>query len=190
VQIFVGTYARVNTIPLVFTLSAGDGPVLRTIQADPATIYDNAFHPFIFDPIPDSRGRAYAVTISSPQARPGNAFTAWLGNCDCYAEGVVSIDGKPRQDQELALRVDYQHSGVVVWKELVNRMSQYKPGILKGLGLVLLAFVSTVFALAALGAVVLSAGPAKGGQGRPAWLAVSVVVAVAIVLLTHAYSGI
>jgi hypothetical protein len=190
VQIFVGTYARVNTVPLVFTLSEGNGPALHTIRADPVAIYDNAYHPFIFDPIPDSRGKAYTVTISSPRAKPGNAFTVWLGNCDCYPDGRLSVNGRPRQDQELAMRVDYQHSGVVVWKELINRMSQYKPEIVKGAGLLLLGFASTVFALAALGAVVLSAGPAKGEQGRSLWIAVSVVVAVAIVLMTHAYSGI
>jgi hypothetical protein len=88
------------------------------------------------------------------------------------------------------MRVDYQHSGVVVWKELINRMSQYKPDIVKGAGLVLLGLIATTFALAALGAVTLSVIPPGGVQRcRPLWLGVSVIIAVAVVLLTRAYSG-
>lgn len=191
VQVFLGTYMRANTVPIVFTLSEQDGRVVRTAQADPATIEDNAYHPFIFDPIPDSRGRTYWATISSPTARSKNAFAAWLGNCDCYSNGVLSINGRPSPDQELAMRVDYQHSGVVVWKELVNRMSQYKPGILKGAGIVLLGVVSTALALAGLGAATLSVFPrGEAQQWRPIWIAMSVVVAVVVVLLTGAYEGI
>ena len=191
VQIFLGTYMRANTVPVVLTLSDQGGSQVRTVEADPAMIHDNAYHPFVFDPVPDSRGKTYGVTLSSPTGRSGNAFAAWLGNCDCYPNGVLSIDGTPRPEQELAMRVDYQHSGVVVWKELVNRMSQYKPGTVKGAGIVLLGLVSTALALAALGGVTLSVFPPSGRQeGRPIWIAGSVLVAVAVVVLTHAYSGI
>ncbi len=191
VQVFLGTYIRVNTVPLVLTVTDGSGRAVRTINADPATIYDNAYHPFIFDPIPDSRGKTYTATISSPTATPGNAFAAWLGNCDCYPGGLLSVNGQPRQDQELVMRVDYQHSGIVVWKELINRMSQYKPGIVKGAGIVLLGLIATTLALAALGAVTLSVIPPDDVQRcRPLWLGVSVIVAVAVILLTRTYSGI
>ncbi len=191
VQVFLATFMRANTVPLVFTLTDGSGQVVRTVSAEAVTINDNTFHPFIFEPIPDSRGKTYTAAISSPAATEGNAFAAWLGNCDCYPPGVLSIDGRARQDQELVMRVDYQHSGVVVWKELINRMSQYKPEIVKGAGIVLLGLVSTALALAALGAVTLSViPPGEASRVRALWLGVSVVVAIAVVLLTGSYEGI
>jgi hypothetical protein len=90
VQVFLATYMRVNTVPLVLTLTDGSGKTVRTISTEAAAIYDNAFHPFIFDPIPDSRGKAYTATISSPTATPGNAFSAWLGNCDVIPRSPVN----------------------------------------------------------------------------------------------------
>ena len=191
VQIFVGTYMRANTAPLVLTLTDARGNIVRTASADPTPIYDNAFHPFFFDLIQDSRGKTYTTTISSPTAAPGNAFAVWLGNCDCYPDGLLSMNGVASPEQEMAMRVDYQHSEVVVWRELINRMSQYKPEIAKGAGIVLLGFISTALALAALGAVTISVIPrGAAGRARPLWLAVSVVVAIAVVLLTGSYKGI
>ncbi|HET8945067.1 MAG TPA: hypothetical protein VFO59_09830 [Dehalococcoidia bacterium] len=190
VGILLDTFDRVNTEPIDFTLSDGNGQVQRAVQADPVTIHNFAYHPFVFDPIPDSRGKTYTATISSAGAEPGNAFATWLGNCDCYPEGIVSINGNERPDQELVMRVDYHHQGVVVWRELINRMSQYKPEIVKGAGLVLLGVLSTTLALATLGAVVTSPGASEGERMRPLWIAVSVIVAMVVVLLTGAYEEI
>jgi hypothetical protein len=191
VRVFLGTYMRSNTVPLVLTLSDANDRVLRTVEADPATILDNAFHSFIFEPVRRSRGATYAVTLTSPEGDRDNAFTAWLGTCDCYPDGTLSINGRPRRDQELAVRVTYHHGGVVVWRELVNRASQYKPEIVKGAGLVLLGVFSGVLALASLGVLTFSVFP-RGDrrEERPVWLAASVVVAVLVVVLTRAYSGI
>jgi hypothetical protein len=57
--------------------------------------------------------------------------------------------------------------------------------------MVLLGLVAMTLALAALGAVTQSVIPPGGvQQARPLWLGVSVIVAVAVVLLTRTYSGI
>jgi len=191
VRVFLGTSMRPNSAPLVLTLEDEGGRVVRSAQADPAAVTDRSYHPFVFQPLPDSGGRLYTVTLSSPGGTSGNAFTAWLGNCDCYPDGEPAVNGRPRPEQELAMRVAYHHEDVVVWRELVNRMSQYKPEIMKGAWIVIMAAVSSLLGLASLGAFVFTTvPPGASSQGRPLWLFASVVAAAAVVVLTRAYSGI
>lgn len=194
VQVFLGTYIRENTAPLVFTLTSSTGIDLYETMVDPKTIIDNAYHPFIFDRISDSRGKAYQVTLSSPLGEPGNAFTAWTSSCDCYPLGELSISGAPQPDKELVMRVTYHHDGVVTWRELLDRMSQYKPLIFKGVGLVMLAMLSAAFALGTLGAFTLAVVPRAEKQrdqyAHPLWIAAAAVVAVIVLWITGAYEGI
>ena len=169
VQVLIGTYVRQNTASLILELSA-DG-VKRTVRADPATITDNQFHGFTFAPIEDSRGKTYTATLSSPDGRAGNAFTAWVGECDCYPDGALSINGLRHDDEELAMRIEFAHQDVVIWRELLNRMSQYKPGIVQGAGLVLLGLVGTALALGAVAGVTLAVMPeSEDERRRPVWL--------------------
>jgi Na+-transporting methylmalonyl-CoA/oxaloacetate decarboxylase gamma subunit len=194
VQVFLATYARENTATLVMTLRDESGSIVARGEAGQQTIANNAYHPFIFDRIADSLGETYEVTLTSPNGKTGNAFTAWTGNCDCYPAGELSITGTPQPDKDLAMRVNYHHDGVVTWRELLDRMSQYKPLIFKGAGLVLLALLSMAFALAALGAFTLSVVPRAEDQrdqyAKPLWIGAALVVAIIVLLLTGAYEGI
>jgi hypothetical protein len=194
VQLFLGTYIRTNTSPLVFTLRDSAHNVVATSQVDPATVLDNAYRPFIFDRIVDSRGKTYEATLTSPSGQSGNAFTAWISACDCYPKGELSISGVPHPDEDLVMRVDYHHDGVTTWRELLNRMSQYKPTISKGAGLVLLTGIGALFTLAALAYVTFSLVSTAEAQGedrpRPLMIACALIVALIVVLLTGAYQGI
>jgi hypothetical protein len=183
VSIQLATYNRVNTPPVVFTLSRtlGSAP-LRTIEVPPEGIDDNTYHKFSFEPISDSAGQRYFVSIGSPQGRMGNAFTVWMGKCDCYGDGDAFINGVIQPDRELVMQVVYSIETGGVGEELVNRMSQYKPEAVKGLVLVLTAFAAAALAALAVGMCTRRPLAESGQQGFPwAWVAASVLACLALV---------
>jgi hypothetical protein len=189
VQVLMATFARQNTAEVVFKLQ-GDR-VTRTVRSNSASMIDNQFHGFTFATVEDSGGKTFTATLSSPDGKPGDSVTAWLGNCDCYADGSPTISGEKREDLELAMRIEFAHEGVTIWRELLNRMSQYKPGIVQGAGLVVLGLLGTGLALVALAGVTLATMPKSDDEGRrPAWLYASIVVAVIVVLATGSLSRI
>lgn len=183
VSIQLATYNRVNTVPVEFTLSRTlGGAPLTKIEVPPQEIHDNAYHKFSFEPISDSSGRTYFVSISSPQGRRGDAFTAWMGTCNCYGDGDAFINGVIQPDHELVMRVVYSIETGGVGEELVNRMSQYKPEAVKGLVLVFTGFAGAALAVLAVGVCARRPLEESGGQRFPwAWVAVSVVSCLALV---------
>lgn len=194
VQLFFGTYMRRNTADVEVTITDETGGTVLQTDLPAASIADNAYHTIVFDRVQRSRGVVYEVTITSPEGRPGNAFTAWTGNCDCYPEGDFAINGVVQEDRELVLRVSYHHDDVTTWRELLDRMSQYKPLIFKGAGLVLLALIGAAFSLAALALLASDAlSPRRGGSLAATdlyWVSAAIVVALIVLLVTGAYEGI
>ena len=172
IEVLLATYQRSNTAPLLLSLreypSNGALP-LRTVEAEPDTIRDNSYHAFRFAPIADSSGKAYLLTLESPGAESGNAFTALIGNCDCYPDGALFLQGEQQPQLDLAFQTGYQNRQVPsVAGELVDRMSQYKPWFFKGAAL-------PVFGLLALSLILLTVGSFfsslfSGRQPRPSWV--------------------
>ena len=171
IEVLLATYQRSNTAPLLLSLreypSNGALP-LRTVEVEPDTIRDNSYHAFRFAPIADSSGKAYLLTLESPGAESGNAFTALIGNCDCYPDGALFLQGEQQPQLDLAFQTGYQNRQVPsVAGELVDRMSQYKPWFFKGAAL-------PVFGLLALSLILLTVGSFfsslfSGRQPRPSW---------------------
>ncbi len=48
---------------------------IRTIEVHAREVQDEAWHTFVFDPIPDSKGKTYYVALTSPASLPGDAVT-------------------------------------------------------------------------------------------------------------------
>jgi hypothetical protein len=61
----------------------------------------------------------------------GNAFTVWMGTCDCYSDGDAFERSGPARPRAV-MQVVYSIAAAGVGEELVNRMSQYKPEAAKG----------------------------------------------------------
>ena len=116
VEVLLATYRRINHAPLLFSLEEypADKAPLRTVIAEPESIGDNEFYAFEFPPIPDSAGRAFLLTLESPEGAPGDAFTAWLVACDCYLDGSPFLNGAEQPELELAFRVGYGNGGISV----------------------------------------------------------------------------
>jgi hypothetical protein len=152
VEIMLATYQRTNTSPLLFSLYEypAEAP-LRTVVAEPDSIRDNKYRTFEFASIPDSAGKAFLLTLESPEAIQGDAFTAWLSECDCYQGGTALLSGEEQPGRDLAFRVGYHNEVTSVLSELINRMSQYKPWFFKGVPLATLGLLSLALALLAVG---------------------------------------
>ena len=183
VSIQLATYNRVNSVPVEVTLSRtlGSAP-LRTIDVPPEEIDDNAYHKFSFEPISDSAGRRYFVSIGSPQGRMGNAFTVWMGTCDCYSDGDAFTNGVVQRDRELVMQVVYSIAAPGVGEELVNRMSQYKPEAAKGLILVFTGLATAALAVLAV-AICTRQRPEKSEDERVPWVWVAASLVSCLVLV-------
>ncbi|MFZ5917799.1 MAG: DUF6541 family protein [Chloroflexota bacterium] len=105
IDVLLATYARHNSGRLVFGLRqapAGADDLVR-IEVEAATIRDNAYHAFRFDPIPDSGGRSFYFFLQAPEAAPGNAVTVWQSALDIYPGGSAVVAGQP-QSTDLVFR--------------------------------------------------------------------------------------
>ncbi len=103
VALMVGTYRRVNTASLVLTVCNDQGEPLREVTRPTATLADNEFALFHFEPILGSRGQTYRLRISSPDAQPGNAVTLWARPTPRPAG--MTYAGKTVVDAELITRL-------------------------------------------------------------------------------------
>ncbi len=98
IKLFLTSYDRTNTNTLnvrVKDLDAEQQLFELTIPAQ--EIADNQWHEIPFEPLPDSMGKHYRITLVSPDARPGNAIGIWRSATDVYPGGEALIDGKPIQ---------------------------------------------------------------------------------------------
>lgn len=133
VEVIAVTFDRTNTSPLVFSVfEDGTGEALRSAEIQADDIVGGEPITVQFDPIADSEGESYRLLIESPEGEPGNAFGAWVSNCDCNPNGTLFLGNVPQENADLVLAVAYQNEDVVIRGELLNRMSQYKPDYLKG----------------------------------------------------------
>lgn len=184
VAIMLATYGRKNHVPLVFSLwqdPPGKTP-LRTVVAQPESVADNAYHAFQFPPIVDSAGEAFLLTLQSPQGTPDDAFTAWMGNCDCYPEGEAILNGAELHQRDLALRVGYHEEVTSVLRGLVNRLSQYKPWFFKGGFLAFIGLASLSLTLLAVGSFTSSLLNHREGIAQWAWMPPAALVIATVTL--------
>lgn len=93
IDVMLATYARENTEDVIFKLSEIDSAEqIVNITVDAEKIQDNTYHSFQFDPIPQSNGKAYIFTISSPESLPGNAITIWYNTTNAYNNGTAIVN--------------------------------------------------------------------------------------------------
>lgn len=184
VAIMLATYGRRNHVSLVFSLWSDPpgGEPIRTITVSPDMIADNAYQFFQFAPVPDSAGKNFILTLESPSATPENSFTAWLGECDCYPEGRVYLNGDELPERDLAFRLGYHEDVKSVLHEVMNRLSQYKPWFFKGGFLVGFGLVSLSLTSFMVGYFASSLPSPKGGAAQWAWAPVWALVMVAVTL--------
>lgn len=95
VSISLSTYRRKNDTQLKIYLLSDDGGEIATQTVNGKRLTDNAFHPFRFPTIVESKNKTFQIKISSPDGTPGNAVTAWMNEAYIYPEGHLSLNGVP-----------------------------------------------------------------------------------------------
>jgi|HigsolmetaAR202D_1030399.scaffolds.fasta_scaffold00032_30 hypothetical protein len=94
ITIKVGTYARVNPSTLELTLrEAESGLVLAHELLDASAIRDGAYVRLIMPSQPDSAGKRYVLSLSSPDATPDTGVAVWMKSGDPYKQGRFLVNG-------------------------------------------------------------------------------------------------
>jgi len=91
---------------LRFSLRDAAGAELATETVRGRTLKNNDFCAFRFPPVATAKGKTYTVTLTSPDATPGNAFAVFVSTDNIYPEGKCSINGTP-QAKALLFRLYY-----------------------------------------------------------------------------------
>lgn len=105
IDILLATYNRRNDRDVIFHLRhAPEGDDLVTIGFNASEVEDNAFFPFTFPAIPDSRGQEFYLFLESPDSEPGNAITLWGVTENVYPEGRSYRKHRPAGG-EVAFRI-------------------------------------------------------------------------------------
>jgi hypothetical protein len=183
VELRLANYARINTAPLVLNVQEypASAPPLRSVTADPATIGDHWPYVFKFAPIADSAGKTFILTLESPGSAPGNAFTAFVGECNCYRDGTLFLNNEPQPDLDLTFRVGYENppsEGALA--VVLDRASQYKPEFFKGAALATVALLALSSGILAIGSFTSSLFTSEYGRDRWLWVPSAAAIIVAI----------
>lgn len=67
-----------NKAGIIFSLQNIDGSLVRSVAISGMNLEDGSYTKFIFNPIPDSRGKEYIFTISSPDAGPEETIELFI----------------------------------------------------------------------------------------------------------------
>lgn len=95
---------RVNTHEVILTIrEQPDGLVVRQVATNARNIEDS-WQRFRFEPIPDSAGKSYFVSLTSPTSVPGNAVTVRYIDKDILP-GDMYQNGELKQGWDVAYRL-------------------------------------------------------------------------------------
>jgi hypothetical protein len=79
IDVLISTYGRRNTRDVVFHLKTSpeaEEDVARG-RVNASLLLDQEYVSFVFDPLPESRGKSFYFYTESPESVPGDGITAW-----------------------------------------------------------------------------------------------------------------
>jgi hypothetical protein len=95
VQLFLGTYDRVNQESVRFRLVDEETDrVVREQVVVAETIVDQSWYTFSFEPAANSLGKRYILVLNSPASQPGDAITVYRSQLDRYDDGEAYVNGE------------------------------------------------------------------------------------------------
>lgn len=159
IDVLLATYARQNNGPVLFQVSYGPSePALVTIPFDAASVEDNAFRSFTFEPLSSPNGGAFYFSFEAPEAQPGNAITIWQTSFDSYPDGQVYVDNQP-EDGDLAFVAYCRSRPFDDWRVFVEQVRNSYPHLWRARWPVLAAAMGWVLGIGLLLGQILTAGP-------------------------------
>ncbi len=78
-----------NKTDVIFTLYDNSGSVIRTSVLNGQNLEDGSFVKFVFPVIPDSLGKEYLFTITSPGAGPEETIEVFIMNAPEASSGII-----------------------------------------------------------------------------------------------------
>lgn len=98
IDLFMATYAQKHETRVTFSLRRDtfDGEELARGTVPAASVRDNDWARFEFEPIPISEGKTFVVAVHSDDAVPGQAVTLYYDKGCSLENGQLWIAGQPR----------------------------------------------------------------------------------------------
>jgi len=145
------TYTKTVRAKILFAIKDTRGNLIYTTEKNTIFIEDNKFYKLKIPKNNLSKNNLYFLEISYSQA-PKTPIGFWATSENCY-EGDLFLGKEKKENSDLLLIQKYSEDSF--WanaKELLNRISQYKPLWLKGWKILALFFVylSFIFLLVAI----------------------------------------
>lgn len=84
------------------------------------------FNSFRFEPLPDSKGKQYLLSIQSPDLKAGGSSIIRASSRKRLETEAFFLDGQ-QQERDLAFRIMYQQPRLKLLKETIHRLSLEKP---------------------------------------------------------------
>jgi len=99
----LATYGRINSSFVLFEIRDQSRAIIHSEKVEANTIQDNAWFAMTFQPVSNSSGKTYEVSISSG-SQPGLAITAYSSIEDTIPSGDLKVNGEI-QSGDLSLAV-------------------------------------------------------------------------------------
>ncbi len=100
------TYGKVITSHVRVVLQDESDAVLFDRTFNASILKDNQFYEFRFDePLSGVKNQSLRISVSSPDAVPGNALTIWSSNENSYQDGVLSMDGTVAESSDISFQL-------------------------------------------------------------------------------------
>jgi hypothetical protein len=112
IDIMMGTYGRKSEEKIFFFLYELRGKkqlLLRQEEFPASQVKNNLYHEIRFRPVSESKKKTFYFFLTSPEATPETAISAWMNNKNIYRHGNYVFDGRPQRG-DLVFRTYSQHN--------------------------------------------------------------------------------
>ncbi len=136
VQVLLQTYQRQNTQVVTLSLfETNDDPqnlqpgteIFHT-SFNAATITDQAWHTFTFEPIANSAGKTYLLRFNSPGSIDGNAITVGGIERNLYTSGSAFLGPVP-VGADITFRACFQMTASEKLQVLAEQLTRHRPSL-------------------------------------------------------------
>ncbi|MFC9711215.1 hypothetical protein ACFTRD_23960 [Paenibacillus sp. NPDC056933] len=121
VQIYFGTYQRLNNSTLKLELFDEEKNVIYEELFNSIELEDNKFRDFVFDPVKNSAGKKFIVSITVEGGEIGNYITLWKSSSDLYKDGELYLNGN-QLDGDMVFKTFYTSSMLDKLNDLLRQL--------------------------------------------------------------------
>lgn len=107
VSLYISTFQKQITTPYMFVLKKeNDLSVIREVQLDVSKISDNSYYDIMFEPIENSKGQKYSISLFPLEENISTPITLQLSKANVYTDGELNIKGIP-YTEDIVFKLHY-----------------------------------------------------------------------------------